>query len=290
MGLGAYYGHYLGHWLSATAMLTANTGDDKIKQKSAAVVKTLGDCQNAWAKRYPPGGALDGEGYIFPYDPIVFRKLEDLTLHGHGSNLYSVPFYTLHKIMAGLLDQYQLASNDQAFVMVKKLGDWVARNVAKAAVAKDAQGNLMWQRALDTEWGGMNEVMFNLYAATNDESYLKAGRIFNHFSWSAPLAAGHDDLEGNHANTHIPEIIGNMVGYELTGNATDKAISEEFFAAVTQNHSWATGGSNDGEHWQAAMRMGDNLNANTEESCTQYNILKVHHYSTCITIVHHTPY
>ena len=86
----------------------------------------------------------------------------------------------------------------------------------------------------------MNEVLFNLYAITKDPSHLATARLFNHYVWSAPLAAGSDDLAGNHANTHIPEGIGNMVGYELTGNATDKAIAGEFFAAVTQNHSWAT--------------------------------------------------
>ena len=74
-------------------------------------------------------------------------------------------------------------------------------------------------------------------------------------------------LQNKKANTHIPEIIGNMVGYEMSGNITDKAISEEFFAAVTQNHSWATGGSNDAEHWQAPMKMGDNLNADTGVRC-----------------------
>eukprot|EP01046_Picozoa_sp_COSAG06_P055484 COSAG06_NODE_10212_length_1725_cov_3.840461_2_plen_82_part_00 len=34
-------------------------------------------------------------------------------------------------------------------------------------------------------------------------------------------------------------------------------------------------GSNDGEHWTTPNRMGSQLNADTEESCTQYNILKV---------------
>ena len=111
MGLGAYYGHYLGHYLSATAMMSANTGDSKIKEKSKAIVKILAECQDAWGKRYPADCSvegLDGSGYLFPCDPIVFRKLEDLTLHAPGQpRMYSVPFYTLHKLMAGLLDQYQ---------------------------------------------------------------------------------------------------------------------------------------------------------------------------------------
>ena len=80
---------------------------------------------------------------------------------------------------------------------------------------------------------------------------------------------------GNHANTHIPEIIGAARGYEVSGNLTQKNITTNFFDIVTSAHAWATGGSNDGEHWTTPMRMGDQLNADTEESCTQYNMLKV---------------
>ena len=128
---------------------------------------------------------------------------------------------------------------------------WVTRQ-ANATLASG--GEELWQRVLKTEWGGMNEVLFNLYAVTGDVEHLQTGRLFNHWAWSAPLAAGVDNLGGNHANTHIPEVLGNAVGYELTGNATDRAITLQFFAAVTQNHSWATGGSNDGEYWGGARR------------------------------------
>ena len=131
-------------------------------------------------------------------------------------------------------------------------------------------------------WYVYLQVLYNLYAVTNNESYLKTGFKFNHWQWTSPLAIGNDDLDashgnrgGNHANTHIPEIIGSARGYELTGNATQKAIVQNFFNIVTTAHSWATGGSNAGEHWTTPHRMGSQLNADTEESCTQYNILKV---------------
>jgi len=100
-------------------------------------------------------------------------------------------------------------------------------------------------------------------------TYTPICRLFNHWAWTAPLAAGLDDLAGNHANTHIPEIIGAQRGYEITGNTSQKAIATTFFAALRENHSWVTDGSNDGEYWQTAKQMGDNLNADTEESCTQ---------------------
>ena len=271
MGLGAYYGHYLGHWLSATAFLINGTGDAAVKTKAEDMIITLNKTMEAWVAKY----GKEHDGYLFPYDPIVFHYLHYPRTSGctrHLCGLYSVPYYTLHKTMAGLLDHATHAANDLAWRMLLRMAAWVHRH-ATAAVESEGLDN--WQGVLNTEWGGMNEVLYNLYALTGDPTHLAAGRLFNHWSWSAPLAAGIDDLGGNHANTHIPEVIGNAVGYEQTGNATDRAIVEEFFRAVTTNHSWATGGSNDGEYWGAARRMGDQLNGNTEESCTQYNILKV---------------
>ena len=270
MGLGGYYGHYLGHWLSATAFLINGTGDDQVRRKAEAMVAALNATMGAWRTKY---GATH-DGYLFPYDPIVFQLLhtESKGCARHLCGIYSVPYYTLHKVMAGLLDHAVQAENALAWSMLLRMAAWVKRH-AGATIA--ARGAAAWQRVLNTEWGGMNEVLFNLYAITNDPDHLASARFFNHWSWSAPLAAGNDDLGGNHANTHIPEVIGNARGYETTANLTDKAIAVEFFAAVTQNHSWVTGGSNNGEYWGAPMRMGDQLNGNTEESCTQYNILKV---------------
>eukprot|EP00050_Salpingoeca_kvevrii_P017944 m.69452 g.69452 ORF g.69452 m.69452 type:complete len:836 (-) comp7818_c0_seq2:170-2677(-) len=272
MGLGAYYGHYLGHWLSATALMFRSTGDPAVKAKAQGVIETLSDCQEAWKHRYP-----DQAGYLFPYDPLVF--LDMLLVNANSQPVYSVPFYTLHKIMAGLLDQYQLLGSDLALAMLCELAGWVARTVANT-VARGGQP--LWQRVLGIEWGGMNEVLYNLYNLTEDASFLETAQLFNHFQWTGPLAAGLDNLDGshgndggNHANTHIPEVIGSARGFELTGNATQQRITENFFRFVTTTHAWATGGSNDYEHWGPPMRLGDQLNDQTEESCTQYNMLKL---------------
>ena len=241
MGLGGYYGHYLGHWLSATAFLINGTGDSQVRQKAEAMIMALNATMAAWAGKYGP----THDGYLFPYDPIVYHYLhtESAGCSRHLCGIYSVPYYTLHKVMAGLLDHATQAGNELAWTMVLKMAAWVKRHAGSAIATR---GQDAWQRVLNTEWGGMNEVLFNLYALTKDGDHLTTGRYFNHWSWSAPLAAGLDGLGGNHANTHIPEVIGNARGYELTSNATDKAIALEFFAAVTQNHSWVTGGSNDG--------------------------------------------
>lgn len=207
MGRGAYYGHYLGHYLSGTAMMYNATGDAALRQKAADIVAQLADIQQAWLSRYGPLHA----GYLFPYDPLVF----DMLFTSFSSEpVYSVPFYTLHKVLAGLLDQFQLAGNTQALAVLRAGADWAVRHV-QAVLANGGQAR--WQRILDTEWGGMNEVLYNLYAVTGEASYLTTAELFNHFQWTAPLAIGEDDLGGAFGNdgerciTHALNLVGWVV-------------------------------------------------------------------------------
>jgi DUF1680 family protein len=267
MGLGGYYGHYQGHWMSATAFLYNTTGNETIKEAAAENIAVLADVMAAWKAKY------NVDGYLFPYDPVVWDKL----LAGHGAKpYYSVPFYTLHKLMAGLLDQYTFAGNEQAYQLVRKMASWVHQRVE--AVIASPGGEALWQQVLKCEWGGMNDVLFNLFEHSGDEMHLRTARRFNAYVFTARLAAGQDDLNllpFPHANFHIPEVVGMARAYELTGNVTDKAIVDTFTNALWSNHSYATGGSNSGECWQAPRDLGNFLDSQTEESCTQYNILKV---------------
>ena len=299
MGLGGYYGHFQGHWLSATAFLVNNSrGTDlDVKARADAAIDLLADVMAAWKRKYL------FDGYLFPYDPLVWRKL----LAGHGAApYYTVPFYTLHKLMAGLLDQYVFAGSRKAFTLVCKMALWVHDQVETTIAAG---GEALWQRVLLTEWGGMNDVLLELYRHTHEPMHYATARRFNGWVFTARLAAGVDDLSVlpfPHANFHLPEIVGNARAYELTGNATDAQIVHTFFDALTANHSCApqprpnparcarlhaprvtrtsaharggrycTGGSNSGECWQAPRDLGAFLSTQTEESCTQYNVLKV---------------
>ena len=144
-------------------MMFASTGDDAVRAKGAAVVATLAECQNAWTDRYP-----ENAGYLFPYDPSVFTDM--LLVHANSEPVYSVPFYTLHKIMAGLLDQYTQAGNTQAFDMVIQIANWVNK-VVRQTIKNGGQD--LWQRVLCVEWGGMNDVMYNLYAMTDNTEYFE---------------------------------------------------------------------------------------------------------------------
>ena len=265
-----------------------STEDETLKAMSARLVDIFVQVERAWQAKY------GYYGYVFPYDPIVFDYLE-FKLPAPQPRVYSVPFYTTHKIMAGLLDQYLLADNEQAFALLLRMANWVKGNVESVL---EMGGEEQWQKTLNTEWGGMNEVLYNLFEVTGNVSHLETGRYFNKWKFStfshtqftvlaclsgnlllslyaaAPLASGDDILGGLHANTHIPEVIGNMKAYELTSNETDKAIATEFFSAIVSNHSYATAGSNTNEHWGVSNQLGDGLDDTTEESCTQYNILK----------------
>jgi hypothetical protein len=183
-----------------------------------------------------------------------------------------VPWYVYHKMMAGLLDQYTRTGNQQALDVVVGMAAWAQTNIEGVL----ARGGMdLWQAVLGVEWGGMNDALYQLYSITSNANHLTTAHYFNHYVWTAPLAINVDPLTNEHANTHIPEIIGEARGYELTGNSTQYNITANFFNIVTSTRSFATGGSNDHEYWGAPHMLGDQMDSSTEESCTQYNILKV---------------
>jgi DUF1680 family protein len=201
-----------------------STGDNAVKSAANAVLALLNKSQQSF------GASANQTGLLYPYDVTSFQKLYDA---GANCAPVCVPFYVLHKMLAGLLEQHARAGSQEALTMAISLGDWVTQSVEGAI---ERAGLAKWQQVLNVEWGGMNEALFNLYAITKDPKHLQAAYRFNHWQWTGPLAIGQDDLDGshgnaggNHANTHIPEIIGSARGYELTGNITQHAIATNFF-------------------------------------------------------------
>jgi len=128
---------------------------------------------------------------------------------------------------------------------------------------------------LKTEFGGMSEVLFNLYSLTGNEKYLKTAGMFYHSAKLDPLAIKNDMLMKNHANTYIPKIIGEARGYEFTGLDNKKNIAEFFWNTVIKHHTYATGGNSDNEFFFAQDSISKHISPRTTETCNTYNMLKL---------------
>lgn len=241
-------GHYVGHYLSSCALMHASTGDRFIAQKAAELVSMLAECQAE-------------DGYLGAYPATFYDRLRK-------HERVWAPFYTYHKIMAGLIDMYQHTGNQQALDMAVHMADWA--DVYARSFSDDD-----WQRVLLVEHGGMNEASFNLYAITGKPKYRDLAYRFEHKKIFDPLAAGEDKLDGNHANTNIPKVIGAARGYELTGDERYHQISENFYRIVTEHHVYCTGGTSNGEMWHKPDAIASELGPAAEECCCSYNMMKL---------------
>ncbi len=248
-------GHSTGHVLSALAQAYASTGTAAFKSKGDYLVSTLATCQSrATASGYH-------QGYLSAFPESFIDRVE-------ARQSVWAPYYTLHKIMAGLLDMYQLAGNAQALTVLTGMAAWSkARNDALTLTQR--------QNMLDTEFGGMNEVLTNLYQVTGDANHLAAAQYFDHAEIFDPLAANTDALNNYHANTQIPKITGAIREYHATGATRYRDIATNFHAIVTGHHSYVIGGNSNGEYFKAPDRIASELSDSTCECCNSYNMLKL---------------
>src|SRR5579871_1608602 len=201
-------GHFTGHYLSACALMQASARDQELQLKAGALVSQLGRCQKAL-----------GNGYLSAFPSTFLDRLRD------GLPVWA-PWYTLHKIMAGLLDMYVLASNEQALAILQGMADYTDR---WAETISDRQ----MARILEVEFGGIGEVLYNLHAITGRQRYGNLAQRFAHERILEPLAEGRDQLKGLHVNTTIPKIIAEARRYELTGDSRSRKIAEFFWHQVT---------------------------------------------------------
>jgi hypothetical protein len=248
-------GHFVGHYMSACAQMYAATGDDRYRDKGEAVVRVLGQCQEKL-----------GNGYLSAFPETFIDRVEQ-------RKQVWAPYYTLHKILAGLEDTYVYCHDEQALEEARKFGDWV---VSRNARLSDAQ----MQAMLQTEQGGMNEALANLSALTGEKKYLEMSLRFNHHRVVDPLEAGQDRLTGLHANTQIPKFIGLARQYELTGETNLEAGARNFWETVVHNRSYVIGGNSDGEMFTATNRLWQ-MGPNTTETCNTYNMLKLTRHLFC---------
>jgi DUF1680 family protein len=248
-------GHSLGHYLTACALLHEATGDERLKARALAIVGELLKVQQALRARgmHP--------GYLSAFPEEFFDRVE-------ARKGVWAPYYTLHKIMAGLLDVHRTTGDPVALELVTGMAAWVG---ARAKPLTDAQ----WQAVLETEFGGMQDTLTELYATTRDPEHLRLARLFDHRAVFDPLARGEDPLDGLHANTQIPKAIGAARDCELTGEPRYCAVSETFWQRVALHRSYAIGGHSEDEHFSPVARLSRHLGESTAETCNTYNMLKL---------------
>jgi uncharacterized protein len=248
-------GHSLGHYLTALALSYSTTGDERFKDKAGAIVVELDKVQKAMPSRG------FNAGYLSAYPEEFFDRVDT-------RQRVWAPYYTLHKILAGLLDVYQLCGNQQSLEVLLKMADWVKFRVDR--LTEEQQ-----QAALGTEFGGMNDVLANLYAVTGNPEHLRIARKFDHRAVFEPLARGEDKLNGLHANTQIPKAIGAAREYELTGEKRYYDIASFFWERVAKHRSYVIGGHSNSESFFPIEHFSKHLGAASTETCNTYNMLKL---------------
>lgn len=246
----AIQGHTLGHYLTAVSQAYASSGDESLKEISDYMVSVLAKCQ-------------DDSGYLAAIPESHYDQIES----GNTSGTW-VPWYSLHKILAGVIAVYEFTGNDEALSIASKLGDWVYSRTVKWS-------DEVQKTVLNVEYGGMNDVLYELYKYTNNENHLSAAHSFDEMTLFEPLYKGEDILNGKHANTTIPKIIGALNRYRVTGEEYYLQVAANFWDIVINNHTYITGGNSEWEHFgESQVLDAERTNCNCE-TCNTYNMLKL---------------
>jgi DUF1680 family protein len=317
-------GHASGHYLTAIAQAYSSSSYDESLQKEFAckmdyMVNTLYELAQMSGKPATQGGehisdptkvpfgpnktdySSDlseegirtdywnwGEGFISAYPPDQFIMLEHGATYGTSEKQIWAPYYTLHKILAGLMDVYEVSGNEKALETVKGMGNWVYARLSE--VPTDTLLS-MWNRYIAGEFGGMNEAMARLYRITGESQYLETARLFDNIRMfygdaehSHGLAKNVDMLRGLHSNQHIPQIMGALEIYRDSDSPEYYNIAENFWEKATGDYMYSIGGvagartPNNAECFiiQPATLYKHGFSAGGQnETCATYNMLKL---------------
>lgn len=244
-------GHTTGHLLSAYATLYAQTGSAAVKAKADSIVNGLAEVQQAYGR----------DGYLSAFaEGLIDRNIQ-------GKSVWA-PFYTLHKIVQGMIDQYQLCGNEKALEIAKGMGNW-AYNKLKPLSEETRK------KMIRNEFGGFNETMYELYALTKDEKYLWVAKYFYHNEKIDPLKNGNNDLGTNHANTFVPKLLGEARNYEIFGAKDSRKAAELLFWTLVNDHAFVTGELSDKEHLFKPTKQSKHISGYDGENCCTFNLMKL---------------
>lgn len=317
-------GHATGHYLTAIAQAYAGTGYDKMLQANFAkkmeyMVNTLYELSQLSGKpkeasgtyvsdptAVPTGtGKTDydsdlsdagirtdywnwGEGFISAYPPDQFIMLEHGAKYGGQKNQVWAPYYTLHKILAGLMDVYEVSGNKKALEIATGMSNWVYARLSQVPTETLIR---MWNTYIAGEFGGMNEVMARLYRITNESNYLKTAQLFDNINMfygdaahSHGLAKNVDTFRGLHANQHIPQIVGSIEMYRVSNDPAYYNIADNFWYKAVNDYMYSIGGVAGARNpanaecfiSQPATLYENGFSAGGQnETCATYNMLKL---------------
>jgi len=251
------HGHTLGHYLAACACMFESTADARFAERVDYIVAELAACQD---KR--------GDGLVCAFPDGAAPLVDSLA----GKPFAGVPWYTMHKIMAGLRDAHLHRGSKPALDVLVRLANWIdtaSQDVPPARL----------QKMLEREHGGMNEVCADLFVITRDARYKAMAIRFSHWSLLDALAEQRDVLDGLHANTQIPKVIGFSRIFEISNDprlAAHGMAANFFWRDVALGRSFATGGHGDVEHFFPPAKFAEHLaSAKTMETCCTHNMLRL---------------
>lgn len=251
-------GHTTGHLLSAYGLMYAATGSEQFKQKGDSLVNGLAEVQTAL-----------GNGYLSAYpEELINRNIR-------GTSVWA-PWYTLHKLFSGLIDQYLYSDNQKALEVVVRMADWAYHKLKPL-------DETTRQKMIRNEFGGVNESFYNLYAITGDERHRWLAQFFYHNEVIDPLKELRDDLGTKHTNTFIPKVIAEARNYELTEDENSRKLSDFFWHTMIDHHTFAPGCSSDKEHYFDPARFSKHVSGYTGETCCTYNMLELSRHLFCWT-------
>jgi hypothetical protein len=275
--------HYGGHYLSAAAMMYSHTRDARLARKVDLLLPRLAACQETNGRDDP-----DFRGYCtgIPESKPAFRQVLAGNIIIHDSRaahdehaLYTFrlnglwsPWYTVHKVMAGLRDVWLYMGRSQAREILLAMTDWAAQFPRRL-------NTVQMQAMLVSEQGGMNEVLADVYGMTGNDAHRALAADFNQAAQLAPLMRHEDILNGLHSNQYIPRVIGIARQYELTGSSDYRTGAEFFWETVVRHRSYVFGGNSDRENFFPIGDAWQHLSVGSAETCCTYNMLKLtNHY------------
>lgn len=263
-------GHFVGHYLSACAVLIAKDEDALLSKGIGYMIDELAVCQQKMGGKYLS----------------AFPESEFDTLEKKYGGVWA-PYYTLHKIMQGLLDVYTVTGNPKAYHVLLNMADYVEARMSKLPEAEIEKILYSAEANPTNEAGGMNEVLHNLYAVSKDPKHLKLAEVFDRKWYYQPLADGKDILSGLHSNTHIVLVNGYARRFENTSESDFRKVAENFWDMLLNHHAYVNGSSSGprpiattptsriAEHWGHADRLSATLTGEIAESCVTHNTQKL---------------